>query len=251
MIDLPLVEEFSSIQGEGVFTGVPMRFIRLGGCNVGVYEDRATTFSIKNELDTPLKIYSDSMKLSRHSVCTTVFGERFLCDTNYRTQYRKSLDQLFLGMHAPKEEHICLTGGEPFLHPIGDVYGWTHRLGKMLHIETSGTKDIWKGLGRDLTPGSAWITCSPKLGFDRRNINIIDEWKFVVGPGFDPKMIHDFFDYAGGKAAWDHPVRPVYLQPINAVDLPDPEAVAAVYAIIEKNPGWRLSVQLHKYLRLR
>ena len=32
---LPLVEEFYSIQGEGLHTGTPAYFIRIGGCDVG------------------------------------------------------------------------------------------------------------------------------------------------------------------------------------------------------------------------
>ena len=32
---LPLVEDFYTIQGEGYHTGKPAYFIRLGGCDVG------------------------------------------------------------------------------------------------------------------------------------------------------------------------------------------------------------------------
>ena len=33
--DLPIMEEFFTIQGEGKYTGTPAYFIRLGGCDVG------------------------------------------------------------------------------------------------------------------------------------------------------------------------------------------------------------------------
>ena len=35
MIEFPVMEYFYSIQGEGVYTGQPAFFIRLGGCDVG------------------------------------------------------------------------------------------------------------------------------------------------------------------------------------------------------------------------
>ena len=33
--ELPIMEEFFTIQGEGKYTGTPAYFIRLGGCDVG------------------------------------------------------------------------------------------------------------------------------------------------------------------------------------------------------------------------
>ena len=33
--ELPIMEEFLTIQGEGRYTGTPAYFIRLGGCDVG------------------------------------------------------------------------------------------------------------------------------------------------------------------------------------------------------------------------
>ena len=33
--ELPVMEEFFTIQGEGKYTGTPAYFIRLGGCDVG------------------------------------------------------------------------------------------------------------------------------------------------------------------------------------------------------------------------
>ena len=33
--ELPVMEEFFTIQGEGKYSGTPAYFIRLGGCDVG------------------------------------------------------------------------------------------------------------------------------------------------------------------------------------------------------------------------
>lgn len=34
-VKYPVMETFTSVQGEGAFSGVPSFFIRLAGCNVG------------------------------------------------------------------------------------------------------------------------------------------------------------------------------------------------------------------------
>ena len=35
MESLPVMEQFYTLQGEGVYTGCPAYFIRLAGCDVG------------------------------------------------------------------------------------------------------------------------------------------------------------------------------------------------------------------------
>jgi organic radical activating enzyme len=35
--ELPLMEDFYSVQGEGFNTGKPAYFVRIGGCDVGCY----------------------------------------------------------------------------------------------------------------------------------------------------------------------------------------------------------------------
>src|SRR5512146_688808 len=89
----PVAEIFHSIQGEGVFTGTPMLFVRLAGCNVGVAS-------------------------SQGSVCRTFTGAEFPCDTDYKMTKRASEQEIIQECH---EEHICITGGEPFIHDLSDL----------------------------------------------------------------------------------------------------------------------------------
>lgn len=252
----PIAEEFSSIQGEGCYTGTPMRFIRLAGCSVGVYEDKKTTEEVLKKYDNASDFrviyprddasYPANSDIARHSVCTSIFGESFICDTNYRGKYKATITALFDNI---KEEHVCLTGGEPFNHDVGAFIKACLERGKMLHIETSGTVNIQKYV--DAPMANFWITCSPKKGFIRANIPLISEWKFVVGPEFHPKWIEEFFNYEGGRAAWDHPAKPVFLQPVQFIERNDRRSIERVLHILNDHPGWRLSAQLHKFLELR
>tara|TARA_B100000927_G_scaffold72892_1_gene58038 strand:+ start:426 stop:596 length:171 start_codon:yes stop_codon:yes gene_type:complete len=49
--NLPIMETFYSIQGEGFHSGKPAYFIRLGGCDVGCHwcdvKESGTTVTIK------------------------------------------------------------------------------------------------------------------------------------------------------------------------------------------------------------
>lgn len=242
----PIAEEFRSIQGEGCYTGTPMKFIRLAGCSVGVFESKKKVLEVLKQPADLRIIYPHEGEIAKHSVCTSVFGEQFICDTNYRATEKKTASDLL----NCREEHVCLTGGEPFIHDLTEFFEMAFERKKMLHIETSGTYDMRAAL-LDRPPSTFWVTCSPKKRFVRANIPLVNEWKFVVGSDFNPSWIEEFFSYEGGRAAWSHPVRPVFLQPIQPINYPDLKAITRVLSILNDHPGWRLSAQLHKFLELR
>lgn len=237
----PIAEMFSSLQGEGVFTGTPMRFIRLAGCNVGRYEtpENVPTYYPSDQL----RIFQTSR--SHYAVCETALAQRFICDTDYRATARLTVEEIIDGV---KEHHICLTGGEPLMHNLDPLIAALIEGGKRVHLETSGTLPINR-----ITPTSdgsgVWISCSPKKGFLRTNIPFVDEWKFVVGEDFRPEQIEEFFNYPEGRSPRIQ--RPVYLQPYNAITRVAGESVMRVMDVLKTHPEWRLSPQLHKYLGVR
>ena len=216
MTTYPIAETFHSLQGEGCWTGTPMFFIRLAGCNVGKY-----------------KAGSD-----RYAMCCTEEGTQFLCDTDYRKTFDRSVEELL--READSKQHICLTGGEPLLHdlkPLFDAFEGKARL----HIETSGTITIpgW------MVIHSVWLTCSPKQGFKAMPY-LMREWKFVVGPTTNISAIESF---CHAHVTSD---QPVFLQPLNGIHAPTGRNVKHVVdELLDSHPGWRLSAQLHKYLELR
>ena len=91
-MNFPVLEMFHSIQGEGIFTGVPSIFIRVAGCNLRcVFKgSRCDTPYSSFELDKP--------------IVDTVEGA-----IEYFEEFYKQ---------CPNTSHIVFTGGEPMLYQV-------------------------------------------------------------------------------------------------------------------------------------
>jgi len=231
----PIAEIFDSIQGEGVWTGTLMRFVRLAGCNVGEYTEPAAL--------QPLETDPQSLRVLRasypqHSVCTAFDGTQFLCDTDYHKTATMEAEDI---VSALTTKHVCVTGGEPFLHDLGPLYDELPS-DVTMHIETSGTKPISRGR---FGTSDTWITCSPKAGFVPENGSRVDEWKFVVGKDTDVAKIEKFLDEV------DYITGTVFLQPINGPEYMNRDSLLAVMDALQAHPTWRLSAQLNKFLGMR
>lgn len=255
MTTYPISEIFHSFQGEGTYTGTYMTFIRLAGCNVGVYPRVSSERQVEGSRNTPFKLLgSDTLVKnvpktqslpkwagsgariqSAYSVCTTVDGQRFMCDTDYHALLGKmAVDTIVSQVKAP---HVCISGGEPFLHDLEPLLKelQSHRI--KVSVETSGTKPI-----RTLSSGE-WVTCCPKTGFDPLNWELIDEWKFLVGPDFKLEEVEKIIGASS---------KPVYLQPINYLNSMKKTNLEHVMEIIKtSHPEWRISAQLHKWWKVR
>jgi len=98
---LAINEEFFSIQGEGIHTGVPMYFVRLQGCDVGCY----------------------------------------FCDTKYTWKdksadiYENDIADRAFHLGA---KWICITGGEPYEQNLAVLVAVAHDNGLKTQVETSG-----------------------------------------------------------------------------------------------------------------
>ncbi|TVP50674.1 MAG: 7-carboxy-7-deazaguanine synthase QueE [Mongoliibacter sp.] len=99
---LPVMEAFYTIQGEGVHTGTPAYFIRLGGCDVGcVWCD--------------VKESWEAEKWPIHSVQEIV---------NQALEYPGRM--------------VVITGGEPLMYDLGPLTALLKKEGFTINIETSG-----------------------------------------------------------------------------------------------------------------
>lgn len=229
---VPLAEHFHSIQGEGMWVGTPMHFIRLAGCLVG----QAATKTAKEEGWFAFPILSN---MHPQSYCRTYDGRYFGCDTDFGLAEKVSVESLISETH---EKHICLTGGEPLAH-LGKRYFEAlleqAKLAKIwVHVETSGTiwdEEFFCGQGPE------WITVAPKFGVIDSCIFEANEVKLLVDENFDVA--------AAPKKAMEHPQ--LFFCPINGENEVNQKNVALCMNLLQQFPNARLSCQWHKFLGVR
>ena len=223
-MNLPVNEIFSSVQGEGSFTGVPSVFVRLQFCAVGCpWCDTKHTWE-KNDL----------AKIS--------FAE-MLGKTKDSFEWTDvSIDALVAFLVAQPERHIVITGGEPCVYDLTKFTSILLGARKTVQIETSGTSEI--KAHRD-----TFITLSPKINMPG-GLKVLadsayraDEVKMPVGKQKDVETLKEFLKVFGTLTD-NFPT--VYLQPLS-------QSEKATELCIEqaRQNGWRLSAQLHKYLKVR
>lgn len=248
----PISEIFISPQGEGLYTGTLMAFVRLAGCPVGkpfpkdYYSVHRTELERAKRTD-PLPIYTE--------MCTLYDGRTFPCDTDYRVKERLTVDQIFDRIRSLEKapqgtdfytRHVCLTGGEPFIHELDDIYDACRARIVKLHVETSGTVPLKKAFTRTSVypvipradDQSIWITVSPKLNVLPEMIYQAKEIKLLVDNNFKLENLP--------PGIYQHPL--VYIQPVNFEHEINPDNLRRVIKLQKKYPMWRVSLQLHKVL---
>lgn len=106
MKELPIMERFYTIQGEGAFQGKAAYFIRLGGCDVGcVWCD-----------------VKDSWDVNAHPVL--------------------QVDEVVAEAAKYPGRIAVITGGEPLMHDCSYLTEALHKEGFQTHIETSGAHPL-------------------------------------------------------------------------------------------------------------
>ena len=104
--NLPIMETFYSVQGEGFYSGKPAFFIRVGGCDVGCHWcDVKESWSVNDD------------------------------------QYI-SINQIMNKVKKVKTNFVVITGGEPLLHNLDLLTKELKKLNKKIHLETSGTQPL-------------------------------------------------------------------------------------------------------------
>lgn len=105
-LELPLMEDFYTIQGEGFHQGRAAYFIRLGGCEV-----RCVWCDVK-----------DSWNVDDHP--------------------KVSIETIAAKAKASGTEICVITGGEPTMHNLDALTGALKAVGLKVHLETSGAYPI-------------------------------------------------------------------------------------------------------------
>ena len=99
---LPLMEEFSTIQGEGFHTGSPAHFIRIGGCDIA-----CQWCDIKESWNE--KLYPPTLT-----------------------------DEIISKVIENTAKTVVVTGGEPLMYKLDYLTGCLKHNGLKTHLETSG-----------------------------------------------------------------------------------------------------------------
>jgi organic radical activating enzyme len=103
---LPVMEHFYTLQGEGVHQGKAAYFIRLAGCDVG-----CVWCDVKESWDA-----------NKHPVY--------------------AVEELVNLVKATPARIVVITGGEPLLHDLTFLTNALHQAGLRIHIETSGSSPL-------------------------------------------------------------------------------------------------------------
>lgn len=105
-IEIPLMEEFYTIQGEGFFTGRPAYFIRLAGCDVG-----CTWCDVKESWNPEI-----------HPLV--------------------KIEDIVKNVEKSGADFVVITGGEPTIYDLEPITQALHEIEVQIAIETSGAYPI-------------------------------------------------------------------------------------------------------------
>jgi 7-carboxy-7-deazaguanine synthase (Cx14CxxC type) len=205
-------EIFYTLQGEGAQTGRPAVFCRFSGCNLwsGREEDRARAVC---------------------QFCDTDFvgtegagGGRFDTPDALAAAVARAWPE-YRGSSKP---FVVCTGGEPLLQLDQPLIDALHRACFEIAIETNGT----------LTASSDidWICVSPKA---RAELKLCSghELKLVFPQDHASPELYEQLDF-----------QHFFLQPMDGARREVNTRLALRYCL--EHPGWRLSLQTHKFLNI-
>lgn len=190
-------EIFYSIQGEGAHSGKAAIFVRLSGCN----------------LKCPF------------------------CDTEHQIYQDLTEEEIVQKIAEYPAKLVVITGGEPTLQLTASLVDKLHEAGKMVAIETNGTRPVLHNVD--------WITVSPKAAFlgevAKPIIKTAQEVKIVLDD------LHDYEDPTFGITAAHY-----FVQPCDTTDeARNRDIINRCVQFVKQNPLWKLSLQTQKILRVR
>lgn len=223
MNKFPVNDIYGAIQGEGVHTGVPMVLLRLHGCAVGCpFCDTKETW----DFDKQLEVATLDEALGAN-------GHHAYISASQINAYCRSL--------FPTYRWILVTGGEPAQYNLRKLVDALHDGGYKVALETSGTEVGHIGAGFD------WVCVSPKINMPGRKViqpealAVADEIKMAVGRQADIDRLNHLITTNTLKDGVQ-----ICLQPISQ----RPRATQLCIQTAQAR-GWRLSIQLHKYIDQR
>lgn len=163
----------------------------------------------------------------------------FWCDVQesweQNTYPSRTVKQILQEILENKADRVVITGGEPTLHNLTPLTKALQTANLKVHLETAGNHEI--------TGFFDWVCLSPKKFCPvlAQNYPLANELKIIV------RNQHDL-EWAAKQAEYCTPKTLKYLQPewTNFE-----KAIHWIIPYIQQNTGWKLSLQIHKYLNIR
>ncbi|WP_318476661.1 7-carboxy-7-deazaguanine synthase QueE [Photobacterium leiognathi] len=216
-------EVFETIQGEGVFTGVPAIFVRLQICPVGCsWCDTKQTWTAEPQ---DLASLEQIMAKTEDSPLWTQLDANGVVEL--------LIDQKYTA------KHVVITGGEPCIYDLRPLTEALEAAGFNCQIETSGTSEIQAS-------NNTWVTVSPKINMKAKlpvlasALERANEIKHPVGTSKDIEQLDALLEGKNLKSDVTIALQPISQKP-RATEL-------CIETCIARN--WRLSIQTHKYLAI-
>jgi 7-carboxy-7-deazaguanine synthase len=215
---------YACIQGEGCLSGTPMALVRLQGCGVGCpFCDTKETWAA----EPAHKVGSIAEALGTGPAWCEAHPDAVAAEARR--------------VAGPNVRWALLTGGEPAEQQLVALATALIRRGFLVALETSGTA------GGFLEAPLHWVCVSPKVDMPGNKrvlaaaLAAADEIKMVIGKPADLDTLDALLAQATPK-----PGCQVCLQPAS-----QSEKATRLCVETAMRRGWRVSLQLHKYLGVR
>lgn len=155
------------------------------------------------------------------------------CDTDFASGQEMSVYEIVEKIKQYPCKWIIWTGGEPTIQLNSEHLAFFRDKGYKQAIETNGTRRLPDGLD--------YVTCSPKQDYEsvKTRIPTVDEIRIPVKQG-DAVPDITIFPQA----------RNYFLSPVFDGDAINIGNVQHCVNLIQENPQWRLSLQVHKLIHI-
>ena len=157
------------------------------------------------------------------------------CDTNFLEYEEMELDDIIDEVLKYNCKRVIFTGGEPCLQDLKTIGSELKKYGINLSVETNGTIKVPELID--------WICVSPKD-------QVYPNSKIIQRTGDELKVVYcgqNLSMYDDLKQGFTHHfIQPCYIE---AESIEQNGAnFAVVENLVKENPGWRLSLQTHKWM---
>lgn len=157
------------------------------------------------------------------------------CDTNFLEYEMRDLEDIVSEVSSYNCDRVIFTGGEPALQDLGSIGMELKKLGLHISIETNGTIPV--------DPIVDWICVSPK---DQLYPDAVIRQR----SGNELKVVYcgqDLSMYDELRTGFEHHfLQPCYMEAESVES--NGSSFRMVESLVKRTPGWRLSLQTHKWM---